>query len=478
MKRGILALLLTGMLTICALAGTAWASDAAEPPPMDHSAYIRGRSEGVFAPNAPLTRAEAASMLDALLHTAGGEADTDAGFLDVPADAWFAVPVARLTAGGILGGYPDGSFRPQKPISRAEFVSVLVRCFPAAGGTADFADVPAGHWAEEAVAAASARGWVRGYDGGTFRPDRSITRAEAVTALNAALGRTPAAENLREYGIRPFADVRPEDWFYAAVTEASTVHEWDDPADGGGELWLGFAYPDSGLAPGLRQVGGSLYQVDEHGQILSLSAGFQILEGKTYCVAADGGIPFPGEGPFQLDGQLYCRHADGSLLLDEDYGVLHFDGSGRYTCGDAAMDAQVQALLAGCTDASMTRPQQLRAAYDCLRDNCRYLSRAHHPRGSTSWLMESANFWFAHHRGNCYCFAAVFHYLARQLGYQAVPVSGGVGPRDADHAWVMIDGRIYDPEYESQQWTVNQRRCDLFGVLPENAPFTYHFPAE
>ncbi len=477
------------------------AARAAEPPAAQpHGAYMDGLDEGLFAPRRSLTRAETAALLEKLEKPEKAEkppdeepaavadeepvAEPEGGtpapvFPDVPENAWYAPSVARAAAENLLSGYDDGTFRPNAPVTRAELVTALVNRFqPEQSGTAWFSDLPAAHWASGAVSAAVSAGWVRGYGDGTFRPEAPVTRAEAAALCNAALGRdaAPSLASIQAANVRPFADVRPEDWFYGAVIEAATDHE-AGRAEDGGEVWNAFTYRSCGA--GLRRVGNALYALDANGQFTSLSPGFQTIGEGYYYVAPDGSgsIPFAGEGPVELEGNLYCQRADGSLLRGGSYGVLTFDESGRYTCGDAAMDAQVRALLARYT-AGVTggTAEKLRAAYNGLRDECRYLSRAHHERGSVDWLTESASFWFANRKGNCYCYAAVFLYLSRQLGYQAQPVSGGVGPRNADHAWVMIDGRIYDPEYEHQKGLQNQR-YNLFALDPAGAPFPYIFPA-
>jgi len=462
MRRFILLCLLLLALLPAARAG------ALEP----HEAYMDGPGEGVFAPRRSLTRAEAAALLAKLT---GGGGETASVFADVPENAWYCAPVASMASRGVLRGYEDGTFRPDAAITRAELLAALVNCFQPEPGAARFADVPDGHWAGESIAAAASAGWVQGYGDGTFRPDQPVSRAEAAVILNAALGRSAEAslDRIRAEGVRPFADVRPEDWFYGAVVEATTAHE--AVRTDGVEVWDSFRYRSCGVPSGLRRIGGAIYAVDENEQITALPPGFQTIEGRYYYVSPEGCIPFPGEGPVELDGQLYCLQADGSLLRDGACGVLSFDSEGRYTCGDAALDAQVRALLSECTAGAAGREDKLRSAYNYLRDHCRYLSRAHQSRGSADWLPESAGFWFQHRKGNCYCYAAVFLYLSRQLGYQSLPVSGGVGPRNADHAWVMIDGCIFDPEYECQM-ALQGRYYNLYRLNPSDAPFPYIFP--
>ena len=123
------------------------------------------------------------------------------------------------------------------------------------------------------------------------------------------------------------------------------------------------------------------------------------------------------------------------------------------------------------------------AAYLYVRDHGRYLARSHRARGSVDWAMEEAQFFFENNRGNCYSFAGAFLYLARQLGYEAYPVSGGVGYDNKDHAWVIMpwaDGQTYlfdvELEYAYRYRYANKRDLDLFKMTTASAPFVYTFP--
>lgn len=448
----------------------------------EHRTFVSGRGEARFAPNAPVTRAETCAMLVSLLAEAPDKTQS-AGFSDVAAGAWYHDAVAALSGLGIVGGYADGSFAPDRTITRAEFVTVLSRFYPLAEGDAAFPDVPGDHWARAAIVSAAARGWVHGYEDGSFGPDRTITRAEAVTVLDAVLGRSArdaqTQARIAEAHVALFTDVAPTDWYYAAVLEAAQPHSYE-MADGQ-EVWTDLTYRSCGYAPGLQQVGAALRMVDENGQLQALTPGLQTIGEKGYYVAADGSIPFAGAGPQEIDGALYCLAEDGSVLRDATWGSLSFGPDGRYTSGSAALDAQVAQALAQCVTDGMSQSEKLRASYLYLRETCTYLARAHHPRGSTDWTEESASFLFANHKGNCYAYAAAFLYMARQLGYDAQPVSGGSGARNSDHAWVMIGGRIFDPELEyAYLYRVapsSRHYYDLYDLDPAAAPIPYHFPS-
>lgn len=153
----------------------------------DHVAYMAGFPGGTFQTETQLTRAQAAQILYRLL--ADPDSGTgDCGYTDVADSDWFAQPARALCA---LGIFDNGAFfRPNDVITRAEFVALLLRVNPQEGGTATFPDVPATHWAAQAIGAAAAQGWIGGYPDGTFRPENGLTRAEACAVLNRMLGRT------------------------------------------------------------------------------------------------------------------------------------------------------------------------------------------------------------------------------------------------------------------------------------------------
>lgn len=158
----------------------------------NHNAYVPGRTATTFVPNGTLTRAEAAKLLYELMTAqAHKQYDrSDNGFSDVPAGKWYAVAVSTLANTGAIKGYSNGTFQPGKPINRAEFVTILTGIYGVNTSKGmPFADVGSA-WCHDAVATAYANGWVGGYADGTFHPNQTITRAEAVTILNRVLGRS------------------------------------------------------------------------------------------------------------------------------------------------------------------------------------------------------------------------------------------------------------------------------------------------
>lgn len=236
--------------------------------------------------------------------------------------------------------------------------------------------------------------------------------------------------------------------------------------------------------PGFVQIGDAVYHVSVTGGSFDLyPAGFVTIDGKLYHVSKNGyAIDRYAEGLHEIDGGMYYVKEDGSFLTNSAVGYLTFDANGRYTSGNATLDSYVDQALAACTNSGMTKAQKLRAAYLYVRDHGAYLARPHQARGTTDWAEESALFMFEHKKGNCYCFAGQFLYMARRLGYDAYVVSGGVGRKDSDHAWVMICENgvpyIYDVELE---WGYRAGRYghaeyNMYKMPLNKTVFSYQFP--
>lgn len=209
----------------------------------NHNAYVSGRTATTFVPNGTLTRAEAAKLLYELMTAqAHKQYDrSDNGFSDVPAGKWYVVAVSTLANAGAIKGYSNGTFQPGKPITRAEFVTILTGIYGANTSKGmPFADVGSA-WCHDAVATAYANGWVGGYADGTFHPNQTITRAEAVTILNRVLGRSCDLTFVQAnaQAASHFTDVTPGAWYYAAVTEASVGHTFTELT--GIERWTALA---------------------------------------------------------------------------------------------------------------------------------------------------------------------------------------------------------------------------------------------
>ena len=285
----VLTLLLVLSMLLALVPVTAAAADAPHLRTDEHITYINGVSPGKFSPGGTLTRAEAATMIARLLDTSE-RGETPSAFPDVADDAWYHDPVTLLASHNILRGYPDGRFGPSGSITRAEFVTILSRLFEPEAAGSSFPDVPAAHWAYEAVQTAMAKRWVSGYPDGTFRPDNKINRAEAVTVINNALGRSASAPAtlalLQSGGVRCFYDVAPSAWYYAAVTEASVPHAFS--YDTGAEVWTGYTYVDCGWPEGVQFIEGRGYHVNANKQFDTYAPGEIAIDGVMYRVLSDG----------------------------------------------------------------------------------------------------------------------------------------------------------------------------------------------
>jgi len=195
----------------------------------DHFAFVKGYPDGTVRPENNITRAETATMFYRLLTPEYRDRvfTSSNDFSDVAKTAWFNKAVSSMANGEFILGYPDGTFMGDKSITRAEFVTVMVR-FLDAPETADnpFSDV-SGHWAEDYITAAVAAGWVDGYPDGTFKPDTPITRAEAMKIINTVLHRgVNETSELGDYVT--FPDNRDAGkWYYYEVIEATNDHEYN-----------------------------------------------------------------------------------------------------------------------------------------------------------------------------------------------------------------------------------------------------------
>lgn len=211
----------------------------------DHYAYVMGYPDGTVRPNGSITRAEVSAILFRLLsdETRDEYFTTESSFTDVKAGAWYNNSIATLEkAGVIVDTAKGGAFRPNEAITRAELAVMLAQfsdAKPVKG--VKFSDVSAEHWAYEAIAIAAKMGWIEGYPDGTFRPDATITRAEMMTLVNRALERVPSDEDhlLSKRVMLTFPDCKSGDWFYIAVQEATNSHTYERAATekNGDEQW-------------------------------------------------------------------------------------------------------------------------------------------------------------------------------------------------------------------------------------------------
>lgn len=199
----------------------------------DHYAYMNGIGGDLFAPNANMTRAQVAQMFYNLL--IDKDVDVTARFTDVPADAWYATAVNTLASIGAITGIGNNQFAPNRTITRAEFTAIAVRFAKLVrGADAGFSDVPVNAWYYDSVATAVSYGWIGGYTDGTFRPAKPITRAEVVTIVNRMLGRS-FDTSVSYRSVTRFSDVPTSHWAFEQIAEAATSH--DHTTKNGVESW-------------------------------------------------------------------------------------------------------------------------------------------------------------------------------------------------------------------------------------------------
>lgn len=208
----------------------------------DHYAYLMGYPDGTVRPGGSITRAEATTIFFRLLTEESRSQfwATENRYSDVSAGQWYNNAVSTMTRAGIVNGYPDGTFRPNAPITRAEMAKIIALFAKLEPSAERFPDT-AGHWAEPYIRLAAGSGWIEGYPDGTFRPDRAITRAETVTMIDRVLERVPKDESrlLPHETMLTFPDCRPGQWFYIAVQEAANSHVYERAANerSGDERW-------------------------------------------------------------------------------------------------------------------------------------------------------------------------------------------------------------------------------------------------
>lgn len=204
----------------------------------DHFAFLVGYADGTFGPKRNMTRAEVTTMFARLL-TEQIEADKTYSntFSDVPKGYWAANYIGYMQQFGIITGYSDGSFRPDAPVTRAEFAAIASRFEKLTEGSKSFTDVPDTYWAARYINFAATRGWVTGYSDGTFKPEHSITRAEVAAVTCRLLERSADQSYIRSHlkELRTFADITESHWAYWYAMEAANGHDYTK--SGGSENW-------------------------------------------------------------------------------------------------------------------------------------------------------------------------------------------------------------------------------------------------
>ena len=202
----------------------------------NHFAYVHGYPDHSFRPEGTITRGEMTAIFRRLLDQGIFSGGNGTQFRDVRAGDWYASDVSRLSSLGVIAGYPDGSFRPNASVTRAEFANVASKFVNAKSGQG-FSDLN-GHWAQGAIEKLRSAGWVTGYGDGSFRPDAVITRAEVVSITNRMLERSADANYVRNNrgSLIQYTDLPTGHWAYLPIMEASNAHDYTRNADGS-ETW-------------------------------------------------------------------------------------------------------------------------------------------------------------------------------------------------------------------------------------------------
>lgn len=202
----------------------------------DHIAYLSGYADGNFGPDDNMTRAQVAQMFYRLLLEK--DVPITVQFSDVPADAWYAAAVNTLASLGIVNGIGNNQFAPERQITRAEFTVIAMRFGKLdTSGANIFTDVKADDWFYDQVVGAIKYGWIGGYTDGSFRPNNTITRAEVTTIVNRMLGRTADTDFVDTHAdeLHKFSDVPASCWAYDQIMEATNAHAYRGSSDG--EKW-------------------------------------------------------------------------------------------------------------------------------------------------------------------------------------------------------------------------------------------------
>ncbi|MFR4014584.1 MAG: InlB B-repeat-containing protein [Oscillospiraceae bacterium] len=202
----------------------------------DHFAYVQGYPDGTVKPAGNITRAETAAILFRLMDDASRKTyySTKSGFRDVASGSWYNTYVATLNNAGVITDSSNGYFRPNEAITRAELAAMLAKFSETTGAANYFNDVSASYWAANAIAICAKLGWITGYPDGTFRPDKNVTRAELMAMINRATGRAPKSADAFLPGMKTWIDNTADKWYYLDVQEATNSHSYTVK---GSETW-------------------------------------------------------------------------------------------------------------------------------------------------------------------------------------------------------------------------------------------------
>lgn len=218
----------------------------AELDRLNHIQYIQGYPDNTVRPESDISREEVAAVFFRLLDSDYREdiRTSSHDFNDFSKGRWSSKHIGTIVNAGIMTGYEDGSFRPKDAVTRGELAAVISRFENLEpSGKDKFNDI-ANHWARDYINSAAEKGWIKGYEDGSFRPDQSITRAEFVTMVNNLLNRKVRKDKLLD-NLKSYRDLKDEDkWYYTALREALHSHDYEDKRlEDGSEIWTELTNP-------------------------------------------------------------------------------------------------------------------------------------------------------------------------------------------------------------------------------------------
>lgn len=361
----------------------------------NHKAYIFPDENGFFHLEDNMTRGDTALML---YNVFAGEVNPGRGFFDVPRNSEYYIPTATLRALGVCSGM---RFSPDADITRGEFFEMLSAFFAPTSVQPAFRDIAVGDDFYDAMALAAENGWIESGEDTEANTDGTLTRKDVVLLMNRILGRDGESE-IPEDTVWGILEYRPGDEMYIPLLEAAVTHEY---VAGTTEKWSS-GVPVADYGEGFRLLGKDLYYIDADGH--------------------------------------FARNM-------EEEGFL-FDENGRYTSGDAELDALVEEVIDDYWEPDISREDLLRRLYDFTVNSFVYKRRTYYKNGDCTYAVEAAKIMLSERTGNCYNYAATFCMLSRRLGCDAAVFSGTVGMNADPHGWceLNIDGVAYicDAELE------------------------------
>lgn len=207
----------------------------------DHAQYMIGYPDQNFKPDNHMSRQEVTVMFSRLLNERPQKGVIySRDYKDTPDDLWSVTAISYMSKLGMVKGYPDGNFMPRAAITRAEFAAMATRFADISAGSKTFTDVSKDHWAYDVIQKAAGAGWISGYPDGSFKPDQPITRAEVVAITNRMLNRfaDEAYVDAHQDKILQFKDMNKGMWSYYPVVEATNGHGYERKANGKDETWF------------------------------------------------------------------------------------------------------------------------------------------------------------------------------------------------------------------------------------------------